>query len=104
MFLSSFCVGDDIPGHRILVVLKAEEKKKNSKLAKPTATILCIFKTTDMKAFIQPYLLNSYCLLRSILNTGDKNGKQDNYAPCHHGTYRTKEKSNKENNYKSYAM
>lgn len=45
-----------------------------------------------MKAFIQPYLLNSYYLLRSILNTGHKNGKQDNYAPCHHGTYRTKEK------------
>lgn len=43
MFLSSFCVGDDIPGHRILVVLKAEEKKKNSKLAKPIATILCLY-------------------------------------------------------------
>ena len=64
---------------------------------------VCIFKTTDMKAFIQPYLLNSYYLLQSILNTEDKSGKQDNYDPCHHGTYRTKKK-NKENNYKSYAM
>ena len=44
MFLSSFCVGDDIPGHRILVVLRGQRKKKqNSKLAKPIATVLCLY-------------------------------------------------------------
>ena len=48
-----------------------------------------------MKAFIQPYLLNSYYLLGSKLSTGDKNGKQDKYGPCHHGTYRIMKKEKK---------
>lgn len=44
MFLSSFCVGDDIPGHRILVVLKAEEKKKKQQISKANCNYTLYFQ------------------------------------------------------------
>lgn len=57
-------------------------KKKKKQINKANYNhILFVFSNPDMKSFIQPYFLNSYYLLSSILGTEDKNGKQENVAP-----------------------